>query len=131
LRFQGEHRIIVRHGTLLDFFEELDQWPSTFRTSAPGTDSRLLKHMIKKSLSRQINKLHLALDDEQYDRHELQILVKRMRYLTDAFSELSPLSKSATKSLKAVQAALGARHDHFQWRLKAQSEHDLAPLAPR
>lgn len=130
-RLQGEYRSIVGHGTLRDFFEEVDRWPSTFRASAPGSDSRLLKRSIKKSLTKQIDKLHLALDDEEYDRHELRILVKRTRYLTDAFSELSPLSRQATKSLKAVQSALGSWHDHFQWRLRAQSEHDLAPLAPR
>ncbi|WP_330208765.1 MULTISPECIES: CHAD domain-containing protein [unclassified Pseudomonas] len=131
VRLKAVHKVIARHQTLNQFFEELDQWPSIFRASTLGNDSTVLKKIIEKSLTKQIDRLHLALDDDQYDRHELRILVKRTRYLTEAFSDLSPLSKQAAKSLKAVQSALGSWHDHFQWRLTAQRERDLIPLVLR
>jgi CHAD domain-containing protein len=67
-------------------------------------------------------------DDTGFDRHELRILVKRTRYLTEAFPKLSPLSRKAASSLKALQSALGSWHDHYQWCQKASTDSDLRPL---
>ncbi|MHC8326420.1 CHAD domain-containing protein [Pseudomonas sp. LB1P83] len=68
------------------------------------------------------------MDDTGFDRHELRILVKRTRYLTEAFPKLSPLSCKAASSLKALQSALGSWHDHYQWCQKASTDSDLRPL---
>jgi hypothetical protein len=60
-----------------------------------------LKHVqpqIEKSLTKQIDRLHAAVDDAESDRHALRILVKRTRYLTEAFPKLSPLSGKAASS---------------------------------
>ncbi|MQT47903.1 MULTISPECIES: CHAD domain-containing protein [Pseudomonas] len=127
-RLTTDHRKIVSEPALDRLFAVLDQWPSAFRASEPGTDSRIMKQVIIKALIKQIDKLHAAVNDDQFDRHELRILVKRARYLTEAFPELSPLSRKAAKSLKAVQSALGSWHDHFQWCLKIKLEPDLQPL---
>ncbi|CAI8704574.1 MULTISPECIES: CHAD domain-containing protein [Pseudomonas] len=127
-RLKTDYRKILTDPTLNGLFAALDQWPSAFRKSGVGSDSKIMQKVIVKALTRHIDKLHRALDDEQFDRHELRILVKRARYLTDAFPELSPLSKKAAKSLKAVQSALGSWHDHFQWCLKVKLEPDLEPL---
>ncbi len=72
--------------------------------------------------------MHTAVDDTGFDRHELRILVKRTRYLTEAFPKLSPLSLEAASSLKALQSALGVWHDHYQWCQKTLIETDLRPL---
>lgn len=127
-RLQAEYRQILADPALKDLFEELDEWSSTFRASAPGNDAGKLRRLVVKSLGKHVDRLQTALDDETFDRHELRILVKRTRYLTEAFAKLSPLSAKAAKSLKAVQAALGSWHDHFQWCLKVKLEPDLKPL---
>ncbi len=127
-RLKADHRQIVSDPSLNRLFVALDKWPSAFRASSPGSDSKIMQKVIVKALNKQIDKLHSALDDDQFDRHELRVLVKRARYLTEAFPDLSPLSKKAAKSLKAVQSTLGSWHDHFQWCLKVKLEPDLQPL---
>jgi CHAD domain-containing protein len=127
-RLKGLYGRFVGDPSLVRLFRALDQWPETFRESDSGKESSLLERQVSKALSKQIDMLHFALEDVQFDRHELRILVKRTRYLTEAFPSLSPLSKKAAISLKSVQSALGSWHDHFQWCLKAKTEPDLRPL---
>jgi CHAD domain-containing protein len=128
-RLELEHQLIAEHATLQALFTALDGWPAAFRASEPGLDSRHFEKRVVKTLNKHVDKLRRALKDAQFDRHELRILVKRTRYLTQAFADLSPLSSKAEKSLKAVQSALGSWHDHHQWCLKAKVEADLQPLA--
>lgn len=130
-RLQAEHRQIVAAPELQRLFAALQQWPVAFRTSKLGEDAHALKRIIGKALTRQVDKLHAALKDAEFDRHQLRILVKRTRYLIDAFPQLSHLPTVATRSLKKAQAALGAWHDHFQWGLATRRESDLQPLAPQ
>ena len=129
-RLRVEYQHIVAAPELIRLVVQLLHWPAAFRASALGRDSRKLKRIIRKALARQVDKLHAALDDAEFDRHQLRILVKRTRYLTDAFPRLSPLSPAATRSLKKMQAALGNWHDHFQWLLRSQQEPDLQVLEP-
>ena len=127
-RLKADHAQVAAHRGLDRLFAELDQLPGIVRLLANENGPKALEKRISKSLIRHVDKLHAALEDEQFDRHELRILVKRTRYLTEAFPKLSPLSKSAAKSLKAVQSSLGSWHDHFQWCLKTKAEPDLRPL---
>lgn len=127
-RLESEQRAIVDHYTLNALFTALDKWPAAFRASELGGHSQDFKKAVAKTLNKSVDKLHRALQDAEFDRHELRILVKRTRYLTQAFTPLSPLSPKAEKSLKAVQSALGSWHDHHQWCLKAEVEADLQPL---
>jgi CHAD domain-containing protein len=90
-----------------------------------------LKHKLLMTMNGQIRKLHAGVHDAEFDRHQLRILVKRTRYLTDAFPSLSPLPNDAAASLKKAQAALGAWHDHFQWCLRVQQEDELESLAQK
>lgn len=129
-QLEEEHRQIVEAPQLTRLFNELQQWPTAFQASELGGESRKLKRIIRKALDRQVGKLQKAMDDADFDRHRLRILVKRTRYLTDAFPSLSPLSSKAAKSLKKAQAALGAWHDHYQWLLRSQQETDLQVLEP-
>lgn len=127
-RLAEQYQVIARSPVLNELFTALDRWPSTFRASSAGHDDKALRGVVTKSLSRLLDKLHLAVDDKHHDRHELRILVKRARYLTEAFQHLSPLSPRAARSLKKVQGALGSWHDHHQWCLRVQDEPDLRPL---
>ena len=119
---------IARSAVLDRLFAALDAWPSTIRASSAGHDDKALRQAVNKALTKLLDKLHLAVDDPGHDQHELRILVKRARYLTEAFPDLSPLSSKAAKSLKKAQGALGSWHDHHQWCLRAQDELDLRPL---
>ncbi|MHC8353823.1 hypothetical protein ACYZTL_00855 [Pseudomonas sp. LB3P81] len=71
-----------------------------------------------------------GLRDKHFDRHELRIIVKNARHLSDAFPTLSPLKARSRAQLKSVQASLGSWHDHYQWCLRAESEPDLLEIAP-
>ncbi|MDZ4194612.1 MAG: CHAD domain-containing protein [Pseudomonas sp.] len=129
-RLNAGYRQIIAAPELDALFLELDLWPAKFRAAASGHNTKAISQIVTKALAKQVDKLRKALHDAQYDRHELRILVKRTRYLTEAFPQLSPLSPKAAKSLKSVQSALGSWHDHFQWCLQATIENDLQPLAP-
>lgn len=128
---ETEYRQITQAPEMQHLFAELEQWPAAFARSRLGDDSAELKRTISKALTRQIRKLHAGVHDAEFDRHQLRILVKRTRYLTDAFPSLSPLPNNAAASLKKAQTALGAWHDHFQWCLRVQQEDELESLAQK
>lgn len=119
---------ILKSSDLSNLFIQLDLWPSAFRAVEVNGDLKGVQPQIEKALKKQIHRLHAAVDDDGFDRHELRILVKRTRYLTEAFPKLTPLSRKAASSLKALQSALGDWHDHYQWCQKVQTESDLRPL---
>ncbi|WP_267268175.1 CHAD domain-containing protein [Pseudomonas protegens] len=127
-RLGSSYESILKGTSIKNLLVQLDEWPSSFRLIELNGGLKDIEVQIRKALRKQIDRLHAAVDDPQYDRHALRILVKRTRYLTEAFPELSPLSKRATRALKALQSALGSWHDHYQWCQKALVETDLGPL---
>ncbi|WP_415769075.1 CHAD domain-containing protein [Pseudomonas sp. LB3P38] len=127
-RLTSNYSRILKSPVLKNLFIQLDEWPSIFRSVEVSGGLKHIQPQIEKALKKQIDRLHAAVDDTEFDRHELRILVKRTRYLTEAFPRLSPLSRKAASSLKALQSALGSWHDHYQWCQKALNESDLRPL---
>lgn len=127
-RLASHYSRILKSPALKNLFIQLDEWPSIFRSVEVNGGLKHIQPQIEKVLKKQIDRLHAAVDDTEFDRHELRILVKRTRYLTEAFPRLSPLSGKAAIALKALQSALGAWHDHYQWCQKALNESDLRPL---
>lgn len=125
---QASYGLIVKSRAIKQLFSQLDEWPSLFRAAERVGALHSIKKKITKRLEKQVERLKDALADTRYDRHQLRILVKRTRYLNDAFPQLSPLSEKSAASLKTVQSALGSWHDHFQWCLKTEYEKDLQPL---
>lgn len=124
------YEAVLASGEMKELFAQLDEWPLALRSSPLANTLGGLEKRIRRALTKQVDRLHFALNDPDFDRHELRILVKRTRYLTEAFPAISPLSKKASTSLKSVQSALGSWHDHHQWCLKAGVEPDLKPLSP-
>jgi hypothetical protein len=104
-----EHLAIDDHNTYIVRPSHLSGSP--FNHARCVGQTLTVKLQIQKALKKQIDRLHAAVDDVGFDRHELRILVKRTRYLTEAFPKLSPLSRQAASSLKGLQSALGAWHD--------------------
>lgn len=125
---QSSYSSIVESSTLNQLFSRLDEWPSDFRAAEREGELRQIEKEVAKHLHKQVARLNAALADPEYDCHQLRILVKHTRYAIDAYPQFSPIPAQAATSLKAVQAALGAWHDHYQWCLKAGQEEDLQPL---
>jgi len=125
---QSSYISILESSTIEQLFSRLDEWPSAFRAAERTGELRRIRKKIAKRLHKQLERLKAALADPQHDPHRLRLLVKRARYATDAYPEFSPISNEAAASLKAVQSALGAWHDHYQWCLKTGQEEDLKPL---
>lgn len=125
-----QYREIATSPLLASLFDELDRWPELFRTAERAGDLANIKKQIQKALKKRIDQLIAGLRDKHFDRHELRIIVKNARYLSDAFPTLSPLKAQSRAQLKAVQASLGSWHDHHQWCLRAERERDLLDIAP-
>ena len=126
-----EHfRKIAGNPVLDKLFGELDRWPELFRTAERAGELTDVKRQIQKALKKRINQLIAGLRDKHFDRHELRIIVKNARYLTDVFPALSPLKAKSRAQLKSVQASLGSWHDHHQWCLRAEAEPDFLEIAP-
>lgn len=127
-RLESSYTEIVKGPSIKNLLIQLDDWPSNFRLLEINGGLNHLQSQIRKTVQKQIDRLHSAVNDIQLDRHDLRIIVKRTRYLTEAFPELSPLSTDAARSLKELQSALGSWHDHYQWCQTAQAETDLQSL---
>lgn len=128
---ESRYAIIEASATVQRFMTVLDGWPARMRAAERDGDLEKLRERVKIRLRRQLQRLREALADPEYDRHALRLLVKRMRYVHEAYPKLSPISQDAFYALKAVQSALGDWHDHFQWCLKADQEADLLVLKDR
>lgn len=125
-----QYREIAASPVLDKLFAELDRWPQMFRTAERAGELVDVKRQIAKALKKTVTQLIAGLRDEYFDRHELRIIVKNARYLSDAFPALSSLKAVTRGQLKSVQTSLGSWHDHHQWCLRAESEPDLLEIAP-
>ncbi len=127
-RVRQQYAIILASEPLQLFLTRLDQWPQAVRLSERGGALKGARRTVTKYLKKQAEELRQALDDKGFDRHELRVLVKKLRYAIDAYPALSPLPKKTLSSLKNAQACLGKWHDLYQWKLRAEAEPDLAVL---
>jgi CHAD domain-containing protein len=105
----------------------LDQFPAMLRVQERQGLLRGLRKAIEKRMDKQWRQLRKAMSEPDHDRHELRLLIKRVRYAAEAYPELSHQPKNMQRSLKAAQGELGNWHDHLQWLAKAGEQADLAP----
>lgn len=111
-------------------FMSLDLLPSDFRSAERDGDFANIEAKIGQQLKKQINKLSVVLHTKTHDPHELRLLTKRLRYGTEAYPNLSPVTPDSFHLLRAAQSALGDWHDRYQWCLRANEEVDLQGLVP-
>lgn len=109
-------------------FTELADWPDTFRREIGYIHIRHLKKRTTRGISRQLQRLSLALSDPAHDRHDIRLRIKHARYSQEAYPELYPLPGHLLSELKQLQSSLGSWHDCHQWCLKAKVEPDLEAL---
>lgn len=124
---QSRHLALASHPLLLRLPNLLHGWPKTFRRAKRRHAKRRVAHR----LPRQIQQLRMALADAHYDRHRLRLLIKRVRYVAEAYPQFSLISPETTVCLKAAQSALGDWHDCFVWCRQAENQQDLWPLLPQ
>lgn len=129
-QLNASYDAVLSGSPLKRLLETLDAWPAEFRAVELNGGWNHIQSRIRKAIKKQVDKLHQAIADKSFDRHRLRVLVKRTRYLTEAFPALSPLSSREAKLLKELQSALGKWHDYHQWCQRALDEKDLHPLGP-
>lgn len=105
----------------------VDAFPRFLRASQRQGLLKGLRNVVEKRLAKQWTRLDQALHDPAHDRHQLRLLIKRVRYGIEAYPELNRLPKPALPRLKSAQAALGDWHDCWQWLVRAEHEADLQP----
>ncbi|CAM3144761.1 metal-chelation protein CHAD [Pseudomonas floridensis] len=105
----------------------IDQFPTLLRMQQRQGLLRGLRKTIEKRMDKQWRKLRTAMAEPDHDRHDLRLLIKRVRYAAEAYPELSHQPKNMQARLKAAQSALGDWHDHLQWLAQAGEQPDLAP----
>ena len=108
-------------------FIAFDDFPARWYQAAAQGQLKGMGKRIGKRLAKQQRRLLAALADPAHDRHQLRLLIKRVRYGAEAYPQLARLPRSHHGQLKAAQSALGDWHDHLQWLARAEAEADLAP----
>ncbi|WP_426142786.1 CHAD domain-containing protein [Pseudomonas sp. DWP3-1-2] len=118
---------VAQSAELNRLFGMLDQFPGFIRVQQRQHLLRGLRQSIEKTMDKQWKKLSKAMADPAHDRHQLRLLIKRVRYAAEAYPQLSHQSARTQARLKAAQGALGDWHDHLQWLTQAGQQQDLAP----
>ncbi|WP_122317857.1 CHAD domain-containing protein [Pseudomonas cichorii] len=118
---------VARSAELLKLFVMLDQFPAMLRMQQRQGLLGDLRKIIEKRMHKQWQTLRLAMADPGHDRHDLRLLIKRVRYAAEAYPQLSHQPKKVQARLKAAQSELGNWHDHLQWLAQAGQQSDLAP----
>ncbi|MCF5470338.1 CHAD domain-containing protein [Pseudomonas syringae] len=108
----------------------IDQFPTMLRVQQRQGMLRGLRKTIEKRMDKQWRKLRVAIAEPGHDRHDLRLLIKRVRYAAEAYPELSHQPKNMQARLKSAQGELGDWHDHLQWLAQAETQADLAPCIP-
>jgi CHAD domain-containing protein len=109
--------------------ELLDDWPEDHRQAVGGGEWQARGGVVTRYMAKQGRQLAVALRDPAHDRHCLRLLIKRLRYCSEAWPQRMALHGPVLKALRNAQRALGDWHDHWQWLQRVPTEADLAPCA--
>ncbi|MFD1699030.1 CHAD domain-containing protein [Halopseudomonas phragmitis] len=121
--------LLLREDPLLP---QLEQQLENFLNDAPllladWPAGRMAKQLIAE-LMRLRRRLDNQLSRKSLDLHRVRILVKRLRYLLQAFAPALAMSPELLTALQQCQSSLGDWHDRWQWLQRSQVEQDLRPL---
>ncbi|PHN62853.1 CHAD domain-containing protein [Pseudomonas viridiflava] len=118
---------VAKSSELTRLLTLIDQFPTMLRMQQRQGLLRGLRKTIEKRMDKQWRKLRTAIAEPGHDRHDLRLLIKRVRYAAEAYPELSHQPKNMQARLKSAQSELGNWHDHLQWLAQAGEQPDLAP----
>jgi CHAD domain-containing protein len=89
----------------------------------------LHKHIVRR-LERGLKKIPHALHASPEDLHVLRLQVKRLRYGSQAYAELTPVSRPRLKLLGQLQQVLGDWNDRQQWLQYSFADERLIDCRP-
>ncbi|MCD5997138.1 CHAD domain-containing protein [Pseudomonas sp. CDFA 602] len=121
---------VAKSGEMTRLMTLIDQLPTLLRLQQRQGLLRGLRKTIENRMDKQWRKLRVAIAEPDHDRHDLRLLIKRVRYAAEAYPELSHQPKNMQARLKSAQSELGDWHDHLQWLAQAGEQADLAPCIP-
>ncbi|KRW59824.1 CHAD domain-containing protein [Pseudomonas sp. TTU2014-080ASC] len=124
-RLRTAYTGLIKSRQLSQLFSLLDQWPQAWRESGLEDHPEQVRQCVDKRIRKDSKRLYAALNDPAHDRHQLRLLVKRLRYALEAYAP----EQAGHVGLKRAQSALGDWHDHLQWLSRAEVETDLQPCA--
>lgn len=132
---QRQRRLRQGYAALLDsselqqLFSCLDDWPAACREAVLLGQWQVGGKRVRRYLQQQARLLATALRDPAHDRHRLRLLIKRLRYCTEAYPQYAELPAASLDALRAAQGELGTWHDLLQWLARLPGEADLQPCA--
>lgn len=121
--------LLLREDPLLP---QLEQQLEDFLSDAPLLLADWPAGRMAEQLTAELMRLRRRLGNElgrkSLDLHRVRILVKRLRYLLQAFAPALAVSPELLTTLQQCQSRLGDWHDRWQWLQRSQVEQDLRPL---
>lgn len=112
---------------LLQLLEDLAPF---WRVATREGCMRGLSRRITRRLERELLKIPHSLGALPEDLHELRLRVKRLRYGSQAYAGLTPVSRLQLKLLGQLQQALGEWNDCQHWLQCAATDERLAACRP-
>jgi len=109
-------------------FEVLRNFPQIWRLSAREGCLRGLRRRIRKQFKHDLRSIPRHLDNTEADLHALRLKVKRLRYCSQAYPDLTPLGRRQLKMLRKIQQALGDWNDCQYWLECSAADERLAPF---
>jgi CHAD domain-containing protein len=109
-------------------FEVLDAFPQIWRLSAREGCLRGLRRRVRRQFRHDLRHLPRHPDSSDADLHSLRLKVKRLRYCSQVYPELSPLGPRQLKMLRKMQQLLGDWNDCQYWLLCTAQDQRLTEL---
>jgi len=113
---------------LPNLFEVLRNFPQIWRLSAREGCLRGLRRRIRKQFKHDLRSIPKHLDNSEADLHALRLKVKRLRYCSQTYPDLTPLGRRQLKLLRKIQQSLGDWNDCQYWLECSAADERLAPL---
>ncbi|MFP3514838.1 CHAD domain-containing protein [Pseudomonas sp. SIMBA_077] len=123
----GSYQRVAASAELMQLLMILEAFPRFLRASQREGLLRGLRQNIEAVLAKQRKNLSKALKDPAHDRHQVRLMIKRVRYGAEAYPAQSSVPMTMVKHLKDAQKALGEWHDAWQWLAQAEQQPDLQP----
>lgn len=120
---------LVASKELSRLFEVLDEFPRIWRISAPEGCLRGLRRRIRRQFKRDLRRIPKRLENTEADLHALRLKVKRLRYCSQAYADLTPLGPRQLKLLRKIQQSLGDWNDCQYWLQCTAADVRLAALS--
>lgn len=132
---QTAYLLVAQQPELEAIHQRLISLPSYWQNSISAPTAQHLEQDICQQWQQQSQKLFKLIEKKQQqktqDKHRLRILIKQLRYNSEAYQSILPKRASAqTQHLKNLQALLGTWHDYVIFLAHAEQQTELQVLIP-